>query len=97
MNLGQVKVGQVKSGQDKLGHVEYVQVDLGHVKLVKFNLGLECGPTQSYLYYNTSHIITSEINHFHELVDITIPYSLFTFWPFSVSIRETTIPEIIPI
>ena len=36
MNLGKVKVGQVKSGQDKLGQVKSVQVNLG-----QFYLGLE--------------------------------------------------------
>ena len=62
MNLGQVKVGQgklgqVKSvqvdlGQFKSGQVKQRQVKLVEsvqVKMVKFYLGLECGPTQSYL------------------------------------------------
>ena len=61
---GQVRTGQVGTGQVFTSWFRTVQVRTGQVKtsqggqvclysvqvkMVKFNLGLECGPTQSYL------------------------------------------------
>ena len=48
--LGQLNSGQVKNRQVKLVKSGQV-VKSVQVQMVKFYLGLECGPTQSYLFH----------------------------------------------
>ena len=50
----QVRTGQVRAGQGKTGQFKKVQVRTGfRDRAFKFYLGLECGPTQSYLFSST--------------------------------------------
>ena len=68
---GQVGTGQVGTGQVHTSRFGTFQVRTGQVKtsqagqsvqvkMVKFYLGLECGPTQSYLLYLLS-VINSQL------------------------------------
>ena len=68
---GQVRTGQVGTGQVCTSRFRTVQVRIGQVKtsqavqvkMVMFYLGLECGPTQSYLLIHLCIYVKIQMRH----------------------------------